>query len=45
MAEGEVRRGLLLKRALEILRDAGTKVPQSRALGEEGSFSVRVALV
>ena len=30
MAEDKVRRGLLIKTALEILRDAGTKVPQAR---------------
>ena len=34
MAEDKVRRGLLLKTALEILRDAGTKVPQSQVLEE-----------
>jgi hypothetical protein len=32
MAEDKVRRGLLLETALEILRDAGTKVPQSQCL-------------
>lgn len=34
MAEDKVRRGLLLKTALEILRDAGMKVPQSQVLEE-----------
>ena len=34
MAEDRVRRGLLLKTALEILRDAGTKVPQGQVLEE-----------
>jgi 5-methylcytosine-specific restriction protein B len=34
MVEEGVRRGLLLKTALEILRDAGTKVPQSKVLEE-----------
>ena len=34
MAEEKVRRSLLLKTALEILRDAGTKVPQSQVLEE-----------
>ena len=34
MAEDRVRRGLLLKTALEILRDAGTRVPQSQVLEE-----------
>jgi 5-methylcytosine-specific restriction protein B len=34
MPEDKVRRGLLLKTALEILRDAGTKVPQSQVLEE-----------
>ena len=34
MAEEKVRRGLLLKTALEILRDAGTKIPPSQVLEE-----------
>ena len=34
MAEEKVRRSLLLKTALEILRDAGTKVPPSQVLEE-----------
>ena len=34
MAEEKVRRGLLFKTALEILRDAGTKIPQSQVLEE-----------
>ena len=34
MAEDHVRRNLLLKTALEILRDAGTKVPPSQVLDE-----------
>ena len=34
MAEDKVRRGLLLKTAMEILRDEGTKVPQSQVLEE-----------
>ena len=34
MAVDKVRRGLLLKTALEILRDAGTKVPQGKVLEE-----------
>jgi hypothetical protein len=34
MADDHVRRDLLLKTALEILRDAGTKVPQAQVLEE-----------
>ena len=34
MAEEKVRRSLLLKTAMEILRDAGTKIPQSQVLEE-----------
>ena len=34
MAEDRVRRALLLKTVLEILRDAGTRVPQSQVLEE-----------
>src|SRR5260370_28464595 len=34
MAEDHVRRDLLLKTVLEILRDAGTKVPSSQVLEE-----------
>jgi 5-methylcytosine-specific restriction enzyme B len=34
MAEDQVRRGLLVKTALEILRDAGAKLPQAQVLEE-----------
>ena len=34
MAEDHVRRDLLIKTVLEILRDAGTKVPPSQVLDE-----------
>jgi 5-methylcytosine-specific restriction enzyme B len=34
MAEDQVRRGLLVKTVLEILREAGTKIPQAQVLEE-----------
>jgi hypothetical protein len=34
MAEDHVRRDLLIKTTLEILREAGTKVPQNQVLDE-----------